>query len=52
MTETMCSHCGWRPRVAKDRCRTCYEYRRRHGHDRPSDLVVANVQRRIDGYRR
>lgn len=47
-----CTNCGWRPPVAKARCRACYEYRRRHGTDRPADLVVAHVDRIIEGHHR
>lgn len=35
----MCLVCGG-PAIAKERCRTCYEYRRRHGTDRPEELVI------------
>lgn len=34
-----CHLCG-APVYALDRCRTCYEYRRRTGKERPQSLIV------------
>ncbi len=48
----VCTVCGWRSVVVKDRCRTWYEHRRRHGTDRTADLILSNLQRRNDGRQR
>jgi hypothetical protein len=36
------------PLWAKERCKTCYEYRRRHGHDRPFDLIRRLTEQDIE----
>jgi hypothetical protein len=41
----MCRVCAWRLAVAKGRCKTDHEYRRRTGRDRPEELVVAHGRR-------
>jgi hypothetical protein len=41
-----CVVCGGRA-VVKARCRTCYEYRRRHGHDRPFELIAKLTEKDI-----
>lgn len=35
----LCSTCNARFSKAKGECGSCYEYRRRHGHQRPPDLT-------------
>lgn len=41
----LCLVCRWRPSIVKGRCRTCYEYLRRNGSDRPDALVTAHAER-------
>lgn len=41
-----CIVCG-APAVAKKRCGTCYQYKRRTGRDRTEDRVVASTERAI-----
>lgn len=33
---------------ARDRCQPCYRYLRKHGRDRPEELVVAYGRRLLD----
>lgn len=47
-TMRMCLNCAWRPARAKGRCWSCYHYRRRTGHERPSNLILAHLERTID----
>lgn len=44
----MCIRCGAPVVVAKERCRTCYEYRRRHGVDRSDELIIRLTERDIE----
>jgi hypothetical protein len=42
----VCVACDcWKRIHCDDRCMTCYQYRRRHGHDRPIALVIAAGER-------
>lgn len=43
-----CLICGDPRTVAKNRCRCCYEYRRRTGADRAEDLIVRLTERDIE----
>jgi uroporphyrinogen-III synthase len=47
-----CAICGDKLNRARGargaRCRTCYAYRRRHGHDRPLELIVRLTERDIE----
>ena len=43
-----CRICGDKT-VALGLCANCYAYRRRHGRDRPFDLVVRLTERDIEG---
>lgn len=39
MSGRLCAICEANPVVAKDRCMTCYQYRRRNGVDRPEGIA-------------
>jgi hypothetical protein len=44
----MCIVCSERPEVLKGRCRTCYQYHHRNGHDRPVRLTDRQRERDDD----
>ena len=47
-TERACANCGALGVFAKNRCRGCYGYRRRHGEERPLRLI--NRRKPVTGY--
>lgn len=40
-----CANCGMRARPRATRCGACAGYKRRHGFDRPEEMIVAHAQR-------
>ena len=41
-----CQTCAaWAHRLIRHECKTCYTYRKRHGHVRPIGLIVAHARR-------
>jgi predicted ATP-dependent serine protease len=44
----VCQVCGWKRATRKGRCAACYQWRRRHGHDRDVAQVMASYERQLD----
>lgn len=42
---TSCVVCEWAKVYKAQRCAACYWYRRRHGSERPEELIVRHGQR-------
>lgn len=43
-----CIVCGDPQVVARRRCHTCYQYRRKHGVDRPEELIIRLTARDVE----
>jgi len=46
-----CSVCEWQPARVKGLCDTCYTYRRRTGHDRSEELILAHGREWFEKHR-
>lgn len=41
----VCVNCHWKYAWVKDRCQACYMYKRRHGVERPFELIQRAAER-------
>lgn len=48
MVLNVCARCGDPAVRAKGRCAACYEYRRRHGEERPLELIIRQTERDVE----